>query len=289
MFHFPRSFSTGLTKKRAFTLVELLVVIGIIALLVALLLPVLNKAREAAKAVQCAANMRNIGQIMMVFAQDNDNRYPACGKVLAVAPATTSTSHWAEVLDRIVYNNTLQKGPIQYVNYIGSASQNIYGLASGRLGCPNTGNEGITRRPYLTTTFVAGGWQNNLATPPWPANCPPYGATKTGTYFNEWFYLGARRTKFKNSSEKFILIESSLGSDQILPRPIAQDNPALATRNFPYSNGVSTGSIFAFRHPNLTANFLYADGHVGQLNSKDEMNDYAKHFSYNGENKQFPN
>lgn len=62
--------------KRAFTLVELLVVLAIIAVLAALLLPVLARARESARATACLSNLHQIGIALQIYVQENNNKLP---------------------------------------------------------------------------------------------------------------------------------------------------------------------------------------------------------------------
>ena len=63
-------------RRHAFTLVELLVVIGIIALLISVLLPALNKARESAKRTQCLSNLRQIAVLLNMYANVNQQQVP---------------------------------------------------------------------------------------------------------------------------------------------------------------------------------------------------------------------
>src|SRR5688572_26312043 len=66
-------------NKKAFTLVELLVVIGIIAVLIAILLPALRKARIAALQTACLSNLRQIGIAFHLYANENKSWLPSAG------------------------------------------------------------------------------------------------------------------------------------------------------------------------------------------------------------------
>ncbi|UCG56543.1 MAG: prepilin-type N-terminal cleavage/methylation domain-containing protein [Phycisphaerales bacterium] len=63
-------------QRRAFTLIELLVVIAIIALLVAILLPCLQRARKQARAVVCRAHLKQWGTVLALYVEDNEGRIP---------------------------------------------------------------------------------------------------------------------------------------------------------------------------------------------------------------------
>src|SRR4051794_6290018 len=63
-------------NQRGFTLVELLVVIGIIAVLIGILLPALSKARASANNLKCMANLRSIGQAINIYTAMNKGVLP---------------------------------------------------------------------------------------------------------------------------------------------------------------------------------------------------------------------
>lgn len=88
-----------MTPRRAFTIIELLVAIAIIALLVGLILPVLSRARTAGERTECAAQMRDIGAAWQMFAQESDDEVPNAGVDEFVDGTTFIDETWPATMD----------------------------------------------------------------------------------------------------------------------------------------------------------------------------------------------
>src|SRR5437588_5625133 len=100
-------------ERHAFTLVELLVVIGIIAVLIGILLPALNKARESARIVKCMSNLRVIGQASMQYSIDNKNHFVPSIIWGNVGAGSNPADWWAHLL---MYKKYLPRQNIDNLN-----------------------------------------------------------------------------------------------------------------------------------------------------------------------------
>lgn len=145
--------------KRGFTLIELLVVISIIALLIAVLLPALGGAREAAYQTQCAANLRQVGLAINMYANDFDGYLP--GSV-----------NWADEVQASQYLNISDvsakpnvMGCPVHLRQHGKANGRTYAM-SARIGTsPYNSGYGIEKiqeclKPSKTMIVMDGSWRD---------------------------------------------------------------------------------------------------------------------------------
>jgi prepilin-type N-terminal cleavage/methylation domain-containing protein/prepilin-type processing-associated H-X9-DG protein len=135
-------------RRVAFTLIELLVVIAIIAILAALLLPVLSASKERAWTIQCNSNLRQTGLGMIMFADDANGLFPESGAVILwdQTDPTTQKQSWMQQIVSYTQSTNIfhcpvdRKTPFSYFNgaraaYV--ASTNV-GPVDARFGAVDT-------------------------------------------------------------------------------------------------------------------------------------------------------
>jgi len=227
--------------KKGFTLIELLVVIAIISILSAILFPVFARARENARRASCMSNLKQIGLGMMMYVQDNDERYPLSQSILAAGDSspTPGGTWWTgvRVWPNMIYPYTHSK-EVFYCpssSYPKDPARNPYGsYGSNRLVMPQQ-DEGsalsmasIVAPASIYMIFDCSAYMlhpNNVYTPNAPNYFIPGSKPYVSTVYNA--------TQF--------------------------DDSANAAQKNDFENGRHFGGI----------NICFADGHVKWLKSSD--------------------
>jgi prepilin-type N-terminal cleavage/methylation domain-containing protein len=130
-------------SRLGFTLIELLVVIAIIAILAAMLLPALSKAKQKAYIVNCTSNLRQIGLGVMMFAGDNNDYLPP-----GQSPSGLSSGQYNW------YSTTTPQALLYYIaNYIGGKAPTAQAQTCGIFQCPAMLSMNPTFKDNLTNVI----------------------------------------------------------------------------------------------------------------------------------------
>lgn len=289
---------------RAFTLVELLVVIGIVAVLISVLLPALQSARRSAMAVKCAATLREIGNCTLLYAQDNKQWSPPAKVQTAYNidgyPFGAGQAYWFNFLAKYATKKQLgyaANGSTNKGQSAADARSSIFwcpawdgyaytsGTNPGDLAATQTGY-GWNAFPEYTPSFPPSG-QNLNDNATYAKNISVVSVGSNGTITaGTWYKLG----KFTHPAERALVSDALFWLMQT-EKPIDAAGTLLGCRVLSNSGAVTTtGATTAdwYRHGKYGGktsnnlyfnaytgkvgyNILYADGHVRTTNDRADI------------------
>ncbi len=218
--------------KHGFTLIELLVVIAIIAVLMAILLPALNRAKEQAKATRCLANLKQIGVAMHAYANDWDQKLPRAELRQGVAIYTGIDMRW----------------PVLFMPYVGGA--NTEDLAEyyevGVFDCPSYPVKEQTVDYCLNAFKLTGGIDENFGF----STIDEFPRHTTTIYLADYEYIEGTSKIVDKEDPPNVMKVNMQSLDVWKPNHLP-------------SAGVTTRRVARDRHRKWI-NCLYMDGHSGK-------------------------